>query len=451
MKGTSLFSDRIFFSSLFTIAIPIMLQNLASSFVNMIGTVMIGRLGTTEIAAVGLGTQVFFLLNMILFGVCSGASVFTAQYWGKGEIAGIRKTTGLCLALALTVAGAFTVVCALAPRTIIGLYSSDEAVIAIGARYLRITAGGFIPFACSFVFELIMRSTERVKLALAATFISLGINIALSWLLIFGIGPFPRLGVEGAAVATVVARIVEMAIVVTASYARRYALAGKLSELFAIDVTFLSRFAVIALPVMVNETLWALGITTQNVIFARTETDAIAAFNIVTTISSMVWFFFIGLGNGAAVVIGKKIGEGDERTARDYASRITRFGPLMAVFCALFLIPTSWLLPFVFKADARVFAFAGSMLVVLAFAYPARAFNMAMVVGVCRAGGDTVFCVFYDLFFMWMVALPAAAVATFFFHAPVWVVYICVLSEEPLKMLIGIWRLKSGRWLNTVT
>lgn len=451
MKIRALFSDRAFFASLFAIAVPIMIGNLASSLVNMIGTVMIGRLGTVEIAAVGLGTQVFFLLNMILFGVCSGASVFTAQYWGKRNVAGIRKTTGLCLALALTIAGAFTAACAVAPDAIIGLYSRDAEVIAIGARYLRVASASFIPFSVSFVFTLIMRSTERVRLSLAVTFVTLAVNVALSWLLIFGIGPFPELGVVGSALATVVVRVIEALVLVIVSYARRYPLAGRLKEFLAIDLVFIARFASIAFPVMVNETLWALGVTTQNVIFARTGTNAIAAFNIVNVISSMIWFFFIGLGNGAAVVIGKKIGEGDEKAARDYASKITRFGPLAAAFCALLLVPTSLLLPLIFNAEPQVYAIAGSMLAILAFVYPARAFNMSMVVGVCRAGGDTVFCAFYDLFFMWVVALPLAAIAAFILRSPVWIVYLCVLSEEPLKMIIGAWRLRSGKWLNSVT
>ncbi len=451
MSGAALLSDKTFFRSLFAIAGPIMLQNLASSLVNMLATVLIGRLGTAEIAAVGLGAQVYFLLNIIVFGVCSGATVFTAQYWGKRDVAGIRKTTGLCLVIALSVAGAFTAACVAFPRSIIGLYSRDVAVIELGARYLRVSAASFVPFAVSFVFTLVMRSTERVRLSLATTFATLALNAALSVLLIFGIGPFPALGVTGAALATVIARAIEAVILVTASYARRYPHAGKPGELFAGDAAFAARFFAIAFPVIVNETLWALGITMQNVVFARVGTDALAAFNIVNALSNMVWFFFIGLGNGAAVIIGKKIGEGDERTARDYASRITRFGPLMAAFCSLILVPTSFLLPFVFNSGPGVFAIVGGMLVALAVVYPARAFNMTMVVGVCRAGGDTRFCVIYDILFMWTVALPLAALAAFVLRAPVWAVYLCVLSEEPLKLAIGLWRLKSGKWLNCVT
>jgi len=337
------------------------------------------------------------------------------------------------------------------PRAIIGFYSTDAAVIDVGARYLRAVAPCFIPFAVSFVFTMIMRTTERVKLSMAVTVLSLLLKIACSWLLIFGIGPFPAMGVTGAAVATVIVRCLEMAVLVIASYARKYVLAGKRKELFSADAAFVAQFSRIAFPVMVNELLWAFGITLQNVIFARTNTDAIASFNIVNTVSNMIWFLFIGLGNGSAVLIGKKIGEGNETAARDYASRITLFAPLLAAACAILLIPISRVLPLIFNANPSVYATAAGMFFVLAFAYPARAFNMSMVVGVCRAGGDTVFCAFYDLFFMWAVALPLAAAAAFLIHAPVWIVYLCIVSEEPLKMLIGIWRLRSGKWLNSVT
>jgi putative MATE family efflux protein len=447
-----LFDDKDFYKSLFAIAIPIMVQNLISSFVNMVDTVMIGQLGTVEIAAVGLGNQVFFLLNMILFGVCSGGAIFTAQFWGKKDIAGIRKNLGLCLVIVLVISTLFTTACLIAPGTIIGLYSTDEAVIRIGADYLRTVAPCFIPFGISFVFTLVMRSTEKVRLPIVATLISLSINIFLNWLLIFGIGPCPKLGVVGAAIATVVARFAETLILVGTSYGKKYALAGKLKELFSFDLAFVSRFFRIAFPVMVNETLWSLGITMQNAIFARTNTDAIAAFNIVSTVSNLTWVVFIGLGNGCAVLIGKKIGEGADEKARAYASRITRFAPLMAAIIApLILGPLSTVLPLLFNVNGSVLAIIQSMFVILVLAYPFRAFNMAMVIGVCRAGGDTVFSVFYDLFFMWCLCLPLAAIASFYFHAPAWVMYLCICMEDPIKMIPGSLRLKSGKWLRDVT
>lgn len=451
MKITKLFNDKIFYKSLFTIAIPIMLQNLVNSFVNMVDTVMIGQLGTVEIAGVGLANNFFFLLNMLLFGAASGAGVFTAQFWGKKDIAGIRKNTGLCIIIVVLIASFFTLVSLFAPEQVLRLYTKDPAVIKTGAEYLKTVAPCFIPFAISFVFTLVMRTIEKVKLAMVVTVVSLSANMLLNWVLIFGIGPFPALGVKGAALATVSARLIEVILLVSISYSKKYALAGTLKELFGFDLLFVKRYFIIALPVIINELLWSVGVALQSVIFARTHTDAIAAFNIVNTLSQLTWVVFIGLGNGGSVLIGKKIGEGQEQTARDYASRLTLFAPLLAIGVALFIIPISWTLPLFFNVSENVFVIISGMIIILACSYPFRAFNMSMIIGVCRAGGDTVYSVFYDIIFTWLVTLPLAAAASFIFGLPAWVVYLCVASEDPLKMIFGIARLRSGKWLHNVT
>ncbi|QQO09292.1 MATE family efflux transporter [Breznakiella homolactica] len=450
MRIRSLFDDKQFFRSLFTIAVPIMLQNLVNSFVNMVDTVMIGRLGTVEIAAVGLGNQVFFLYNMILFGICSGGAIFTAQYWGKRDIPGIRKNTGLCLLLSIFVAALFTAGAVFAPRQLIGFYSPDPLVIEAGAAYIRALAPSFIPFAISFVFTIILRSIEKVRLAMVATVVSLVINMGLNYLFIFGAGPIPAMGVVGAAIATVIARITEMFILVISSYVRKYHIAGSLRDLLGFNAAFVLRFLKITSPVILNELLWAFGVTLQNVVFARTNTDAIAAFNITSTVSQLTWVVFIGLGNSASVLIGKKIGEGNETAARDYAYRITRFAPLLALGAGFILIPLSRVLPFLFNVNAQVLLNTNAMFIILSCVYPFRAFNMSMIVGVCRAGGDTVFCVIYDILFMWALGLPLAWVAASVFSAPVWIIYLCIIIEDPFKAMLGVWRLRSGKWLRRV-
>jgi putative MATE family efflux protein len=417
----------------------------------MIDTVMIGRLGTVEIAAVGLGNNVFFFYLIILFGISSGGSIFTAQFWGKHDIAGIRKNVGLLIRINLFVGLLFTLAAALFPYQIIGIYSRDPEVIKAGGIYLKFLAPSFIPFAVSQAFTLSLRSIERVQVPMVTTAVALSVNVTLNFLLIFGMGPFPVMGVAGAALATSIARFVEVIALVGISYRRKYAIAGSLRELTGFNRFYLRRFFSIALPVIINEFIWSAGVITQNIIFARTGTEAVAAFNITGTVSQLTWVFFIGLGNGVSVLIGKKIGEGDHAAARDYASRIIRFAPLMAVVAACVLIPISRLIPFIFKVNQEVLAAASVMFIIQAATYPCRAFNMSMVVGICRAGGDTVFCAIYDIAFMWLVALPAAAIASFVFHAPVWLVYICVFSEEPLKFFAGLWRYRSGKWLHNVT
>jgi putative MATE family efflux protein len=426
MKIPALFDDKRFYQSLFTIAVPIMLQNLINSLVNMLDTVMIGRLGTVEIAAVGLGNNFFFLYSMFLFGICSGGAIFTAQFWGKQDMLGIRKNTGFCLLLSITMGILFTLAAVLIPERILGIYSRDPEVIKTGTAYLRTLAPAFIPYSISFVFMLTLRSVERVRLAMVSTLIALSLNLSLNYLFIFGLGPIPAMGVAGAALATVISRLIEMIIMVTVSYARNYPPAGSLRELLGFKASFVQRFLRIAFPVILNEIIWSLGISTQNVIFAQTHTDAIAAFNITSTVSQLTWVFFIGLGNGVATLIGKKIGERNDLAARDYASRIIRFAPLVALGAIPLLMALSWFLPYIFKVNATVLAHTSIMFVILACSYPFRAFNMAMVIGICRAGGDTLFCMVYDLIFMWTVALPLAAIASFFLGAPVWALYSCL-------------------------
>ncbi|MDR2068409.1 MAG: MATE family efflux transporter [Spirochaetaceae bacterium] len=450
MRSVTLFNDKQFYKNLFTIAVPIMLQNLVNSFVNMVDTIMIGRLGTVEIAAVGLGNQFFFTFNMILFGICSGSAIFTAQFWGKRDIPGIRINTGFTLILNLIAALIFTIGGLCFPEGILRIYSRDPAVIAAGAAYIKTLAPAFVPFGISFVFIQTLRSIEKVRLAMVSTLIALSINMGLNYLFIFGFGRIPAMGVAGAALATVIARFTETGILAGVSYARRYPPAGSFRELTAFHGPFIGRFFRIVSPVVLNEFIWSLGVMVENIIIARTHTDAIAAFNITNTFSQLTWVVFIGLGNGVAVLIGKKIGEGDEKTARDYAFRITRFAPLVAGGAALIILSLSRLLPFIFRVNPRVLSLINVMFLILACSYPFRAFNMSMVVGICRSGGDTKFCILYDVLFMWVVAIPLAAAASFVFHAPVWAAYLCICIEDPLKMLLGLWRLKTGKWLHNV-
>ncbi|MDR1047483.1 MAG: MATE family efflux transporter [Treponema sp.] len=451
MTLSSLFGDKQFYRSLFAVAMPIALQNLVNAFVNMVDTVMVGRLGTVEIAAVGLANNFFFLYQIILFGVSSGGSIFTAQFWGKRDLAGIKKNTGFCLSLNLGLSLLFAFVSFLFPETILSVYSRDPHVIAAGAAYLKILAFSFTPFAVAQVFTLSLRSIEEMRLPMLTTLVALSINVVLNYIFIFGFGPVPAMGVAGAAAATVAARVVEAILLLVLSYRRRYAMAGSFREMTAFNSAYVFRFIRICLPVILNELAWSSGITVENIIFARTHTDAIAAFNITGTVSQLTWVFFMGLGNGVAVLIGKKIGERQEEAARDYAARIIRFAPIVSFAAAFILIPLSHLLPFIFNVNVNVLASAKAMLAILACSYPFRAFNMAMVIGICRAGGDTVFCAIYDAAFLWTVAIPLAAVMSFVFGAPVWVLYICVNLEEVIKAAAGLWRYRSGRWLHNVT
>lgn len=436
-----------FYSSLVTIAIPISLQALLQNFVNMLDTIMIGQLGSTEIAAVGLGNQIFFILNMILFGITSGGSVFIAQFWGKKDISGIRKSLGLMTTIAIFTAIVFTILGLFIPYKMISLYSPDPQVIQVGGSYLRYVCLSYIPTAISFSITLALRSTERVKLPLVCTSISLSINVIANYLLIFVAG----LGVKGAAIATFIARIVELIILVIWSYSHNYEICGKISELLSFNKNFIFKYIKIAFPVIINETFWGVGTSVYNAIFAHAGTNAFTAYSITGTLSQLTWVFCMGFGNGIGVLIGKRIGERKMDEARSYAKRSMWFMPLIGACVGILLIPLSKLLPVFFNVGPEIIKDATAILMILIFMYPFNSFCMNWIVGVCRAGGDTVFSAIAEIVVLWCVSIPLGYIAAFVLNLPAPMIYLFFCSESIVKSVIGAIRVISGKWLHEVT
>lgn len=437
-----------FFSALVKISVPIMIQSMLQTFINMLDTIMIGRLGSVEIAAVGLGNSFFFVLNMILFGITSGGGVFIAQFWGKKDIKGIRKSLGIMLVLAVIVSAIFNVLAFFIPSKIMALYSPDPEVISVGADYLRVVSFSYIITAISFAYTLSFRCTEHVKLPFIATGVSLVVNAVFNYIFIFVF----NWGVRGAGAATVISRLAEMIILLVCSHVKKYESCGKLKELFSFDWSFVGKFIRIALPVIINESFWGLGTSVNNAIFAHAGTDSITAYNIVNTISQLTWVFCMGFGNGNGVIIGKKIGEGEIETARTYANRSLWFMPLVGACVGVFLLPLSKTLPVFFNVTPDIIKTACNMLIVLMCMYPFNSFCMNWIVGVCRAGGDTTFAAIVEILVMWCVSIPLGALAAFVWHLPAVQIYICLLvSESVTKAILGFIRVKSGRWLHDVT
>ena len=439
--------NKGFYLSLVAIALPISLQALLQNFVNMLDTVMIGRLGSTEIAAVGLGNQIFFILNMILFGITSGGGVFIAQFWGKQDIKGIRKSLGLMTGIAVFAALVFTILGLLIPYKMIGLYSPDPQVVKVGGDYLRIVCLSYIPTAISFSITLSLRSTERVKLPLVCTSISLITNAGANYLLIFTAG----LGVKGAAIATIFSRLVEVMILLIWSYTHEYEVCGKIRELLGFDWSFVLKYIKIAFPVIINETFWGLGTSVYNAIYAHAGTDSFTAYSITGTISQLTWVFCMGFGNGIGVLIGKRIGEKKFDEARSYAYRSMWFMPLVGACVGILLLPLSKLLPLLFNVEAEIIKMATSILMILIFVYPFNSFCMDWVVGVCRAGGDTIFSAVSELLVLWCVSIPLGYTAAFVLHLPAPMIFLFFSSESFIKAIIGAIRIISGKWLHEVT
>lgn len=416
----------------------------------MVGWVMIGQLGAVPVASVGLANQIFFLLNLMLFGITSGSAMFTAQLWGKRDVLNIRKVLGLALTLGLAAGTLFLVIAEFFPEWALSIYSTDPAVIALGSDYLRILGFSFLLYAISFCYSAVLRSTGDVQTPLIVTIASLTVNILLSYALIFGKFSLPALGVHGAAIAVLISRIVECSAILWLTYRKHSPAAGKIRELFSYNLAFASSVLKPVLPVVVNEMLWSMGTTAYSVVYARISTDAIAAMNIVGSIDQMALVLFNAVGHACAVLVGNQIGAGDEEQAFRYAARSEALGMLGALGIGSVVVAGANSILSLYNVPPTVIDYAHRVLTILGMLLWLRASNMILFIGIFRSGGDTRFALVLDGLIIWVVGVPLAFAGAFLFHLPVYWVYLLVMSEEITKWLLGVYRFFSRKWIHNL-
>lgn len=445
-----LFNDRRFFSTFLKIAIPITIQQFVSSATNLLDVLMIGQLGETSIAALGLSNQVFFLLALFLFGISSGSAIFTAQYWGKHDLPNLRKVMGIGLTLGIAVGLVYTIIATVFPDKLLGLYTNDQAVIALGSQYLRIVGLSYIFTAITLTFVSVLRSAENVKLPMTVTVLALSLNILLNYTLILGNFGFPALGVQGAALGTTIARVLECTAIVLLSYKFRTAAGAKLKEL-KYSFSFFKKVIKTSMPAAINEVFWSLGITTYNAVYAHIGTDAIAAVNISSTIESMAYVVFIGSANACAIMIGNQIGAGYEDRAYDYAKRFLIIAFVTALLVGGLVILLRPLVLSFYKISAASYQFAYTIQLISGLALWIRVSNLILFIGVLRSGGDTRFALVVEMCSIWLIGVPAAFIGAFVLKWPVFGVYALVLSEEFVKLLIVFPRYLSKKWIHNLS
>jgi putative MATE family efflux protein len=450
-KVIEFYKDPDYFSNVQKIALPIIIQQLMFSGLNMLGIILIGQKGDASVAAVGLAGQIAFLLNLVHFGIISGAAMFTAQFWGKHDIRNLRRVLGLCLLLAISASLIFFTLAQLLPSQILRIYSKDPIVIELGTSYIRTFSWTFLFFAITFSYALVMRSTGDVKIPTTVSVGALLISTFLSYSLIFGKFGLPELGIQGAAVAAVTARLLECVTLLIVTYARKLPVAASLRELTDFDRVFFGRVIKPMLPVILNELFWSLGITTYNIIYGRMGTQSYAAINIVSTIEQMGFVVFIGISNATSVLVGNRIGSGREDEAYLYAGRSLGLGILGGILLGIVLQLVKVPILSLYKVSPEVLQDAGRIINVVSFFLWVRVNNMTTVVGILRAGGDTRFSLFLDGIIIWIVGVPMAYLGAFIFNWPVYLVYLCAMSEEATKWFLGIHRYFSRKWINNLT
>lgn len=447
----SFFRDKVFIRRMLSLAIPVAFQQFITAALNMVDVLMVGQLGETSIAALGLANQIFFLYILFLFGVTSGTAIFSAQYWGKNDEESIRKVLGISLSIAMLVGTLFTLAATLIPETLLRFYTEDPEVIALASGYLRIVGLSYLFTAIVTSYHAIYRSITMVKLTVSISVTALILKAILGYMLIFGIGGLPALGVRGAAIATAFGWVLQFVLISVLTYTLKTPLAANPITFFHFDRAFLVKVLKTAMPAAINEVAWSIGITTYNAVYARISTGAIAAVQINATIEEIAFVLFIGLGNACAIMIGNEIGAGNEEKAFEYSRRYLIIIVLLAVLTGgLILLIREPIISWYNISDEVAFS-AFRLMTVFAFTAWLRSINFILFIGALRAGGDTKFAMFMEIFSIWAIGVPAALIGGFVLHLPVHGVYLMVLSEEAVKAIIISKRYRSRKWIHDLS
>ena len=431
-----------------SLAIPVAFQQFITASLNMVDILMVGQLGEASIAALGLANQVFFLLIILLFGVTSGMAIFTAQFWGKGDMESIHKVMGISLTVSLLVGTFFSLVATLFPETILRFYTEDREVIELASGYLRIVGLSYVFTAIVTSYYAVLRSITHVKLTVAVSVTALILKSILSYMLIFGIGGLPALGVRGAGIATAFGWSFQFVLILILVYTLKTPLAVNPLNFFRFERAFLFRVLGTAMPAAVNEVFWSVGITVYNAVYAHISTGAIAAVQISATLEEVAFVLFIGLGNACAIMIGNEIGAGNKELAFEHSRRFLIIVVLIAFLAGAVVLLIREPVISLYEISSEVEKSAHQLMTIFAFTIWIRSLNFTLFIGVLRAGGDTRFGMYLEIFSIWLIGVPAALIGGFVLHLPVEGVYLLVFSEEIVKLFLIFRRYLSRKWIH---
>ena len=443
--------DKRFYRLLFSIALPIAVQNLITFMVSMVDTLMVGALGEIQLSAVSIANNLFFVLTILMFGLAGGSNIMISQYWGKGNVKTIHKILAIIYRVCLLITGIFIFIALFLPKYFMGIFTTDKAVIDFGASYLRIVCIGYLFYSITNCTIMMLRSVKTVSISIIVYTASLVVNSMLNWILIFGNLGAPELGIRGAAIATVCARITEFSIVLVFMFIYERKIGLKLEHLLKLDKEILKDYVGLCTPVLCNELLWAIGASMISVIVGRMGTEVVAANSINGVAHQFVTVFIFGMSNATAVIIGNTIGEGKKEKAKEYAYSIGIFSVVMGCISGLMILLIK---PFVvnfYNVSYSTKLIAMEIMTVTSGIIVFQSLASNFMMGVLRGGGDAKFVLINDLIFMWLVAIPGGFFVAFVLELPVALVFLVIKCDEILKSLTSVYRVISGKWINDVT
>ena len=443
--------NKSFYITIFILVLPMALQNLINVGVSSADVIMLGKVSETVLSASSLANQIQFIMTLIFFGLTSGAAVLTAQYWGKGDTRTIEKVLGIALRFSLVVSVIFTVVIWFFPSQAMGIFTSDKAIISEGVKFLKIISFSYIFTSITMIYLNIMRSVERVVISTIVYSISFFVNVILNAILIFGMFGFPKLGIRGSAIATLTARILELIIVII--YAKKYndVIKFKFSDLLVKDKVLFKDFLTYSIPVTINELLWGVGTSMNAAVIGHLGKSVIAANSVAQVTRQLATVITFGIANATAIIIGKAIGENNYEDAKNYSKRFIKLSLFAGLFGAIIILIIRPLAMRGLNLSETAQGYLSMMMYVMSYFVIAQALNTTFIVGIFRAGGDTVVGAILDVSTMWGCSILFGILAAFVFKWSVPIVYVILMSDEIMKIPFTFWRYTSMRWLKNVT
>ena len=449
--------DREFYRTILRISLPAAFQALVSFLVVVADDIMVSLLPnhTVAQAAVSQVTSITAFYTATMTGLVSGSAVLIAQYWGKKDMARIRRIFSVVLWFCALVAVAFVAVARLFPEAVVGIVIKGEETeaVALALEYFAIVCFTYLPFAITTALIGMLRSIEIVRITLVTTVIALFVNIGLNYVLIFGRLGLPAMGVRGAALATLITRIVEMIVVCVYVFTVQKQLEFRPKDLLRVDGTLARDYMRYGLPVGLTDMQWALIGMIKSAIIGQMGAAFMAANNIASSMANLGTMFTFALAGGACVMVGKAVGKGDYDLARAYSKTIQiMFFIIGLVMAALvFALREPFTRLYGSSADPEVYGLSVAMIAILSVTLIGTSYHASCFVGINRGAGDSRFVAMVDMICGWLVVLPATLLAAFVFHAPLPIVFLCTRIDQCFKWLIAFIRLRGDKWIRNVT
>uniref|UniRef100_UPI003FEF6F68 MATE family efflux transporter n=1 Tax=Roseburia sp. TaxID=2049040 RepID=UPI003FEF6F68 len=447
--------DKAFYKRYLYLALPMIVQNAITNLVSFLDNIMVGQLGTEQMSGVAIVNQLIFVYNLAIFGAVSAASIFGAQYYGKGNHKGHMYSFRFKLYAALLVTILTILLFLTNGENLISLYLTDTAgngatdvALQYGLQYLGIMVVGLIPFAVNQAYATNIKETGQTMVPMIASFVAVGSNAVLDYLLIFGIGPFPKLGVIGAALATVIARYIEAFIIIIWAHGHadknRY-LKGAYTG-FGIPKEELKAILIKGFPLMINEVLWAAGMTAVTQCYSVRGLEVVAGLNIATTITNLFNIIYLQLGGCISIVVGQYLGAGELEKAKDADNKMIVFSVFCCVIVAAVMLVIGGFFPQIYNTTDEIKGLATSFIAVSALIMPFCSFSHASYFTL-RSGGKTMVTFLFDSVFTWVIVVPTAFVLAHFTGIGIISVYFFVQATELIKVIIGYCMVRSNVWL----